>query len=236
MYALISDLHSNLEALNAVIDDIKVREIADIFFLGDAVGYGPDPDRCVEIVSESCRISIAGNHDHAAAGLISTASLNKDARKAVEWTRSVIKRESLDFLRALELSRQIEDEILLVHSTPVEPGKWHYILDMNDAEISFRHFTQKICAVGHSHIPLIMECLPSGELKLCSNNVMPQESARYIVNTGSVGQPRDGDPRASYAVIADNGIEIVRIEYNYKVTQEKILKAGLPAALAARLE
>jgi predicted phosphodiesterase len=236
-YAVLSDVHANFEALEAVFHDIKKRRIKKIIFLGDAVGYGPNPNECIEAIKDRCIVMLAGNHDYAVAGLTDANCFNDYARLAVEWTLSVITEANLDFLRTLSISKTLDkDNIFLVHSTPNNPEEWHYLLTLYDAETSFNCFDQKICFLGHSHYPIMIERLTSGEMTICKIETKIRETERYIINVGSVGQPRDGDPRASYAVVTDGKVELIRVKYDIEKTQGKMLKAGLPLPLITRLE
>lgn len=234
---MISDVHGNEEALRAVLQDIKLRKIKDILFLGDAVGYGANPNECVKLLKNNCEEIIAGNHDYAILGLTDVSNFNDYARAAVEWTSSVMGKTSLSFLKSLPLVKILEKEdILLVHSTPKEPGNWNYILSRWDAEVNFHHFEQKICLIGHSHQSSIIEYSIHGEMITRRHTARIEETKRYIINAGSVGQSRDGDPRACYAIIKDEKVELIRVKYDISTTQKKMLDAGLPLPLIERLE
>ncbi|MBI4690562.1 MAG: metallophosphoesterase family protein [Nitrospirae bacterium] len=236
-YAVISDVHANLEALETVLQDIKKRKIKDTLFLGDTVGYGPNPNECIELLKDSCKIMLAGNHDWAVIGLTDIDYFNEYARAAVEWTWSVIKKQGVEFLKTLPIIKVLKrDNMLLVHSTPKEPEEWHYLLTLGDAESNFHSFEQKMCFLGHSHSPSMIERLPSGEMVTYKEDVMLGKVERYIINVGSVGQPRDGDPRACYAIADDEKVELIRIKYNFWETQKKMHDAGLPLPLIERLE
>lgn len=236
LYAVISDVHANLEALSTVLQDIKKRKIKDILFLGDAVGYGPNPNECLDVLSKRCMLAIAGNHDRAAIGLANIDYFNKHARESIKWTAATLTKKNIDILNSLPLIKVLKnDSILLVHSTPKEPEEWHYLLSLWDAEVNFHYFEQMFCFLGHSHQPFIIERIPSGELLTYKDAVKVNEKNRYIINAGSVGQPRDRDPRACYAIINDGKIEIIRLEYDIEKTQEKMKKAGLPLHLIERL-
>ncbi len=236
MYAVISDVHSNLHALEAVIGDIEGRKINDIYFAGDAVGYGPKPDRCLEIIKKYCKICIAGNHDWAVIGYTDINYFNEYAREAIFWTKNNISDDHMSDLEGYNIIKSSKEyDALFVHATPKDPELWNYIFSLYDAEIHFNYFNQPICFIGHSHNPVVMERLHSGELLLHRNNVKIKPQSKYIVNVGSVGQPRDGDPRASYAIIKGNSIEIVRVEYDIKKTQEEMKEAALPEKLIERL-
>lgn len=235
-YAVISDVHANIEALRAVLTEIRNKKITDILFLGDAVGYGPDPDECVEVLKSECKVLLAGNHDKAAIGLTDIEFFTPYARAAIEWTKETITEKTISILKDLPVSKEIEDnKILLVHSTPKQPEEWHYLLSLWDAEINFHYFENKICLLGHSHRPSIIERLPSGEMIAYRNEAMIGDVERYMINAGSVGQPRDGDPMACYVVIDDESVKLHRVEYDIKKTQDKMRRAGLPIQLRERL-
>ena len=235
-YAVLSDVHANLEALEAVLRDADKRNIEDILFLGDAVGYGPDPNECVELLERRCKILIAGNHDWGVTGLTDINYFNEYARYAIEWTMGVITDAHSKLLRSLPAGKESkDDDMLLVHSTPREPEKWHYLLTLRDAEMNFDYFDNTFCFLGHSHQPFIIEKVPSGELLEYTETARIKKSSRYIINAGSVGQPRDGDARASYIVIGNSEVEIVRIPYNIEGVQEKMRKEYLPYPLIERL-
>ncbi|MBI4684079.1 MAG: metallophosphoesterase family protein [Nitrospirae bacterium] len=236
-YAVISDVHANLEALEAVLNDIEKRKIKDILFLGDAVGYGPNPNECIEMLEACCKIMLAGNHDFAVLGFTDISRFNEYARKAVEWTSAVITEKNLNVLKELPAVKVLKKaDMLLVHSTPKEPEEWHYLMTLWDAENNFNYFEQRICLLGHSHQPSIIERLPSGKMLTYKDNAELKKIERYIVNAGSVGQPRDGDPRACYAVINGENVEIVRVKYDIQKTQKKMQNAGLSLLLIERLE
>ncbi len=235
-YAVFSDVHSNQEALRSVLKDLKKRRIHDVFFIGDSVGYGPEPNECIEILKDESKVLLAGNHDWGVCGLTDISFFNQYARAAIEWTQKVISQENIRDLGTLSVISKLENEdITLVHSTPYEPEQWHYIFTLSDAEFNFQHFETKLCFVGHSHQPFIIEKLPSGELLTegVISSIKPE--SRYIINVGSIGQPRDGDPRASYAVIDDEKVEIVRVVYDIGATQKKMVSEGLPLPLIQRL-
>ncbi len=235
-YAVLSDVHSNLEALEAVLHDVGIRKIEDILFLGDAVGYGPNPNECIELLVKNCKILLAGNHDWGVIGQTDITYFNEYARAAIEWTRDVLTEKNLKTLKSFPITEVIEKgDMLLVHSTPKEPQEWHYLLTLWDAEINFHYFSKKFCFLGHSHYPFIIERLPSGELVTYKERAHKGQTGRYIMNVGSVGQPRDGDPRAGYAIVDDEKMEIIRVSYDIEAAQKKMSKAGLPALLIERL-
>jgi predicted phosphodiesterase len=236
-YALISDIHGNLEALRAVIMEIMKQDVDKVIFLGDIVGYGPAPNECIETLSGFADILIAGNHDFGAVGMTDINTFNPFAQAAIVWTIGVLTSENRRFLKQLPITHVIEDEsIFLVHSTPGEPEAWHYLINSGDTKRSFGHFNEKICFLGHTHIPAIMELAPDGKITVYKDGSGIKEGCRYIVNAGSVGQPRDGDPDAAYALFDTNSVEIKRVSYDILVTQKRMRDAGLPFPLIERLE
>jgi predicted phosphodiesterase len=235
-YAVISDVHANLEALQAVLKEIERERVDSILFLGDSVGYGPDPNECTEIVRDRTDVFIAGNHDRAAAGMNNITNFNPFAMVAIEWTGKVLTYENRDFLKGLPLTKELkDDDIFLVHGSPKEPHKWHYLRSEYDAQDNFPYFREKMCFVGHSHAPFIIEYTAKGRTAFHYNHTTIKEKSRYIINAGSIGQPRDGNPDAAYALLRDDTIEINRVSYDILVTQKKMKKAGLPSYLINRL-
>jgi predicted phosphodiesterase len=234
--AVISDVHGNLEALDAALADIKKRKVRKILFLGDAVGYGPDPNGCIETLFENANALIAGNHDRAAIGLTDIEYFNENAKAAIIWTESVLTKKNREALGGLQILKAMGKEgFFLVHSTPKEPEQWHYLLTLFDAETNFDFFEQRLCLLGHSHMPFIIERLPSGEMITHRAGAALNGLNRYIINVGSVGQPRDGDSRAAYALLYEERAEIVRVQYDIGRTQRKMREAGLPLPLIERL-
>jgi len=232
-----SDIHANLEALDACITDFKKEHLDKLFFLGDVVGYGPDPNKCVEIVDKKADIKILGNHDAAAIGLLNTSYFNQYAQASMNYTAQVISDKNLKKLKMFLIEATF-DMFKMVHSSPTDPSAWGYILDLEDAEESFKHFEQQVCVIGHSHRPVIIK-----KYKINRCEPVPHDFARidddyrYIVNIGSVGQPRDGDPRACYMIFDSetNIVSLKRVEYDYEKTQEKMRKAALPRFLVERI-
>lgn len=236
MYAVLSDVHSNLEALKSVLHDIRKRAITSIYVAGDIVGYGPEPDECLEILRQGGRKIIAGNHDFGVAGVEDPEKFNEYARIAIQWTKEKMLKDNIKFLGLLPLKIvDNTEDITLVHSTPFEPEEWHYLHDETDAEINFLNFSTRLCFVGHSHRPFIFEKTEQGDMITYKQSANIKSGNRYIINTGSVGQPRDRDPRSSYAIVDDKHIEIVRVSYDIETTQDKMVKAGLPIQLINRL-
>lgn len=235
-YAIISDVHANLEALENVLKEIEKEKVDEVLFLGDAVGYGPNPNECIDLLKQNAGLMVAGNHDWAAVNMGGYGHFNPFARIAIEWTQKILSPGNRDFLRKLPLTAKIEEaNIFLVHGTPREPGNWHYFLSKYDAAVNLEHFEEKICFVGHSHQPFIIESTERHGTNTFYPFTEVGINQRYIVNTGSVGQPRDANPDASYVILKDNRIEIKRVSYDIVVTQNKMKKAGLPEYLIERL-
>ncbi len=235
-YAIISDIHSNLEALHAVLREIAKESVTALYFLGDAVGYGPDPNDCIELLRNVSEVFIAGNHDRGAIGISDITSFNPYAMIAIDWTKNVLTEENREFLKTLSLTHEVEGKnIFLVHSSPKDPERWRYLESKESAIKNFPYFQQTFCFVGHSHIPFIAEQSKNGKTVMYYTSAEIREDHRYIINTGSVGQPRDGNPNACYVILRNNLIEIKRVPYDILLTQKKMKDAGLPDYLITRL-
>jgi diadenosine tetraphosphatase ApaH/serine/threonine PP2A family protein phosphatase len=235
---ILSDIHSNLEAFQAVLQDLSHEQVDQMLFLGDVVGYAADPGPCIETLRGLTPHMVAGNHDWAAAGLTDIDYFNPVARAAIEWTAGSITADHAAFLKGLPLTVSLPD-ILLVHATACQPEAWDYIFSMEDASQCFRHCDQHICFIGHSHYPISFAQDEEGDISvLGSASFTLLDSCRYIINVGSVGQPRDGDPRAAYGIYKpeEASFHIKRVPYDIKRTRGKIIAAGLPPFLAERLE
>lgn len=226
--AIISDIHANLEALVKAFSVIDQNQIDEIICLGDVVGYGANPNECFELVQKRCSTILLGNHDQAAIDFSEASDFTIHARLAIEWTSRVLSQEYKDLIEKLPLTTVIED-YLFVHASPFEPEKWHYIISDADAEFAFDFFTQRHCFVGHSHVAgVFSEDRPDRENK---------DGPRTVINVGSIGQPRDGNPKLSFGILesSEGRYKNVRADYNKIVTAEKIVRAGLPRVLGERL-
>jgi diadenosine tetraphosphatase ApaH/serine/threonine PP2A family protein phosphatase len=237
---VISDIHANLVALEAALADAAGR-YERIWFLGDLVGYGPDPNECVEgLRGLEPSVALSGNHDWAVLDKLDTEEFNTDARKAINWTRRALTTENRDYLNELPPLR-VEPPFTLVHASPRHPV-WEYILDLQTALENFEHFDTSHCLVGHSHIPALFaldERLAELTFSLVGDGeIVELSQGRLILNPGSIGQPRDGDPRASYALLDDEAMtwELRRVPYDVAETQRRMREAGLPKRLIERLE
>lgn len=233
MFAVISDIHGNLEALTTVLEDIESRQISDIVCLGDIVGYGPDPEPCVDMVMRYCRFSISGNHDYAV--LTEPEGFVPIARQAVEYTRRMMtenipsvpkKQERWDYLKSMLLKKQ-EEGYFFVHGSPRDP-RYEYVLPtdvtygLKDKLDEIFSLFEGICFVGHSHMPGVFtedfHFFRPNEI----GNEYRHKNGKLVVNVGSVGQPRDGDRRSCYAVVDGGRITFCRPRYDFSATADKI--------------
>lgn len=236
-YAIISDIHSNLEALKRVLEQLKEESINKYVCLGDIVGYAANPNECVDTVRALTDMVIAGNHDYAAVRLTDISFFNPVAAQAAIWTGKTLTHENKDYLTNLGLSFSLEN-LFFVHSSPRNPELWYYVLSLNDAKEGFSVFEEKICFLGHTHQPITFT-ERAGRYGVVEDSTFAiKEEYRYMVNVGSIGQPRDSDPRACYVIYDTDEqlVEIRRLPYEVETAQEKIRQAGLPEFLARRLE
>jgi predicted phosphodiesterase len=234
-FAILSDIHANLEALEAVLQDAEEHKCTHYACLGDVVGYNANPHECVERMRElDCPI-VKGNHDEQASLLESSRDFNPLAEHAIEWTRDNLTDEDKQWLRDLRFQRQVRD-FTIVHATLDTPAQWGYVFNILDAAASFTYQHTTICFFGHTHVPMAF-VRDQGVSRLQIEQLSIDPSKKYFINTGSVGQSRDGDWRAAYCIYdADkNVIEQRRVSYQLAVTQKKITEAGLPPLLAQRL-
>lgn len=234
---VISDIHANLKALETVLE--SAGEFDAVWCLGDIVGYGPDPNDCIEVVKTLPNLAcVLGNHDVAILGQMDVRLFNEEARSTINWQLSQLTPENFAFLKTLPDRVSVSD-CLLVHGSPRQPV-WEYILDPYVARMNFELFSEDYCFVGHSHQPLISHLDPkSGKMSWTShvNEKVYQLSPKTILNPGSVGQPRDNDPRASYGIFDDESHEwqLFRIDYPIEITQQRIIDYKLPSKNAQRL-
>jgi len=216
LYGIIADIHSNLEALQAILPEL--RGVDQIICLGDIVGYGPNPNECLEVIRQNRIVSIAGNHDRAAVGLMETVRFNDSARRAIEWTGAELTPANRKYLADLPLLLKFPD-FQVVHGSLRSPLE-EYIFGLKEALPTTERMSKNLLFVGHTHLPL---CL--------------KERGKEIINPGAVGQPRDGDPRASFGIYDSdkNLFTFCRAEYNIPPVQEKMKNAGLPLSLIERI-
>ena len=236
---IISDIHSNSEAINSVLKNIK--EVDEFICLGDIVGYGADPNYCIEKIKDlNCRC-IGGNHDFAVVGKVNINYFNYAARAAILWTSLQLKKENHNFLLNLKKKIELRNDVFAVHGSPQNP-LLEYILDKDTASLIFNKFDFKIYFVGHSHLAGCFSFNKNNNQIDCMNfsnggYIEIHKNKRYIINCGSVGQPRDGNPKASYGIydLKYGIINIYRVSYPIHLAQDKIINAGLPRSLADRL-
>lgn len=227
---VISDIHSNLTALDAVLAD--AGEFDAVWCLGDLVGYGPDPNECIDRIRQLSNLQcIIGNHDAAVIGSLDTNTFNIEAQTALIWTQNVLSEEGKRFLNNLPQS-MVLDHVTLAHGSPRHPV-WEYLLDSLTATKNFEFFKSPFCFVGHTHLPLIFQLSKNdqqADLSIPEPNRLFNMVQRSILNPGSVGQPRDRDPRAAYAIyIPENHTwNIRRIPYNINSVQTRMKTVGLP--------
>jgi diadenosine tetraphosphatase ApaH/serine/threonine PP2A family protein phosphatase len=234
---IISDIHANLPALEAVLADAGQFDSA--WCLGDLVGYGPDPNECIERIRNLPNLEcIMGNHDAAAVGAIDVDAFNPDARKTVLWTRERLTPANKEYLKKLPDRIKLE-YITLVHGSPFKPI-WEYLLDTRSATISFEFYDTPYCFVGHTHLP-VLYYMP--DTRVTAQLIVPEHvsqmtlAPRAIINPGSVGQPRDRDSRSAYAILdmTDFTWEWHRVEYDIQGVQERMRKENLPERHITRL-
>ena len=238
-YAIIGDIHANLTAFNAVMADSECQGGVDkIWCIGDIIGYGPDPHDCIELLRQTNHVCVAGNHDWAAIGKIDTADFNPDAAAASQWTAQQLNTSDIEYLENLPLVIE-EDDFTLVHGSPRDPI-WEYLISTSTAKESFNRFKSQFCLVGHSHVPLLFiesDGAYSSKQFLAGIRLALGKD-RLIINPGSVGQPRDDIPDASYAIYDSETklVRLYRVPYDIRSTQDKMVAHGLPLRLIARLE
>lgn len=234
-FAIISDVHANLEALEAVLADADECKCTHFVCLGDVVGYNANPHECVERIRElDCPI-VKGNHDEQASLVESSRDFNELAEHAIAWTRDHLTEEDKEWLRNLRLQRQVRD-FTIVHATLDTPAQWGYVFNNLDAAASFTYQYTTICFFGHTHVPMAF-VRDDGVKRMKIEQLQIEPGKKYFINTGSVGQPRDGDWRAAYCVydVAANNVEQRRVKYDVAAAQKKITNADLPSLLAERL-
>ena len=236
-YAVLGDIHSNWEALSAVLADAESQGVTHYCCVGDIVGYNADPELCIDKIRELAGDSVVrGNHDHYCSRDENLNGFHPLAADVVDWTRKRLNDSQREWLANLRYSRTVET-FMLVHATLDSPEMWGYVFDKLEAEANFAYQMCSVCFFGHTHVPLAFEKagIVRGGLY---TKLRITAGRKYYINVGSVGQPRDGDSRAAYAIydLTQNVVELRRVEYDIKATQEKIRAAGLPERAATRLE
>jgi predicted phosphodiesterase len=234
-YAILADIHGNLEALTSILEDAKEQNVDENICLGDIVGYGANPEECVKLIRENNFMCVAGNHDHAAIGKLDITMFNQYAREASIWTGQQLSEESKKFLESTPFVEHLPN-ITLVHGSLQSPELFNYIQTVRDAEYNFRMLDKPVCFCGHSHVPLTFFYTDPMTYSLEFDIDIDFES-KTIVNVGSVGQPRDEHPESSYAIYDEDAgkVTVRRVPYDVETASKKIAEAGLPKALALRL-
>lgn len=235
-FGVLGDIHANLEALESVLADAKKQGVGAFVSVGDLVGYNANPGECVNLIREMNCVVVRGNHDHYCSHDECLDDFHPLAAEVVDWTRRQLTVDQVDFLKGLRMRASVRG-FTLVHSTLDMPEKWGYVFDVLEAEASFNYQTTTVCFHGHTHVPAIYDRVGGRVNRLTVPFARVALGKKLFVNTGSVGQPRDGDPRASYAIfdMKLGNVELRRVQYNIEKAQEKIRAAGLPERLARRL-
>ena len=235
-HAIFADIHSNWEALERALDYLRGEKVDKVCVLGDTIGYGANPNECFGWMIQSAEVALLGNHEKAITNPELLEHFNPDARQASEWTAGVLKPEYQK--KILEL-RYLHINLFstMAHGSPDNPQEFRYLFSSEDARSSFHAFETPLCFVGHTHVPSLFSEAHESVRYLPPGNYQLERNERYILNPGSVGQPRDRDPRLAFGIFDDKQwtFELVRLEYDNQKAADKIRKAGLPAYLADRL-
>jgi len=241
-YLVLTDIHANLEALEACLADARDRRCEQTLVLGDLVGYGADPNGVIDrVLALKPTAIVRGNHDKVACGLEQAEGFNAVAKSAAKWTLDVLTPEYRDWLAALPQGpTQVDDVVEICHGSPFDEDA--YIFDELDALRALKVSTRPLCLFGHTHYPITFELANEtidsvGSSSASETLVQLRDGCKYLINPGSVGQPRDGDPRAAYAIVdtTERRVELFRAPYNVEEAQAKVVRAGLPEVLAQRL-
>ncbi len=235
----ISDIHSNFEALRAVLSFFKKEKVEQVICAGDIIGYGAEPNECIETIKNVSVLNVYGNHEAALTGLLPEENFNTYAKEAIDWHRNKVKTDNFDFIHELKLEAVFDKFIKIVHASPVRPQQFPYLITEREYAEALISYREKICIVGHTHAPAVFyydaERYHFGEIS--NDTFLIEGDFKYIINVGSVGQPRDGDKRACCGIYdyETNIFKIRRVEYDFMAARNKIIKAGLPPFLGERL-
>jgi predicted phosphodiesterase len=234
-FAIIADIHGNLEAFQVVLEDIKEQNCTHYACLGDVVGYNADPKKCLDMVREMNIPCVKGNHDEYCSSNDAMEGFNPAAAQAVAWTRKQLSEDDKQWLRDLKYQRMV-NSFTIVHATLDGPQRWGYVFDKLAAAASFTYQNTPICFFGHTHVPVafMRDSMVRGGTY---SKFKIEPGKKYFVNVGAVGQPRDNNPKAAYVIydVDEGTIELRRLDYDIPTAQKKIIKAGLPERLAERL-
>jgi len=235
-FAILSDIHSNLESLQVVLEHAREQKCTHYVCLGDIVGYGPNPKECLDIIRGLNCPTVMGNHDEYCATQLDLAGFNPMAAEAIKWTRDQLGEEDKAWLSGLKYVRTVES-FTIVHATLDLPEKWAYVFDRLAAGASFNYQHTAVCFNGHTHVPIAFVRGVTGIQAGLYSRIKVEIGRKYFINVGSIGQPRDRNPKAAYVIfdLLNNVIELHRLDYDIGLTQKKIHQAGLPASLADRL-
>jgi diadenosine tetraphosphatase ApaH/serine/threonine PP2A family protein phosphatase len=234
-FAIFGDIHANLQALEAVLSDARTQLCTHYVCLGDIVGYNANPRECLSIVRGLECPTVKGNHDEQASLIANQEGFNPLAEEAIQWTREQLGEDEKHWLRELRLQRQVRD-FTIVHASLDTPHKWDYVFNQLDAATSFSYQHTTLCFIGHTHMPKAY--VRDGSVRSLPLDILSlQQGKKYLINVGSVGQPRDGDWRSAYCIYdtTSNEVELRRVEYDIATAQAAIRAAGLPDKLADRL-
>ena len=238
VFAVLGDIHANIEALSAVLEDCRAQGVTDYLCTGDVIGYNASPKECMDAVKALACPVVKGNHDHYVSSLsVNLNDFQPHAAAVIRWTREQLATEDLQWLADLPYVVTVMG-MTLVHSTNDKPETFGYVFDNLQADANFVHQKTPICFHGHTHCPMIYEKSMNGVWRIDPQEMRLQPGRKYFINVGSVGQPRDGDPRAAYMIydVASRVVKFRRIEYDIAAAQAKIRAAGFPERLAERLQ
>lgn len=235
---VISDIHGNYHALTAVLDVIDNLKVEKVICLGDVVGYGAMPNECINLLRDRDIPTLAGNHDHAAVGMTDTTYFNDIAKRAIQWTKDCITEENAAWLKERPYVIEISPHFYFVHASPREPKAWNYVLTFSEAREAFEEFDQDFCFIGHSHQPVVVE--KNGDDLTCPEDFAStpiKAGCRYLINVGSVGQPRDHNPAGCFVHVDLDSplIRFTRVDYEIEAAKDAIMREDLPWELADRL-
>jgi predicted phosphodiesterase len=236
-YLVFSDVHGNVEALERVLEEAAAQRPDIIVSLGDVVGYGANPNECIDLVEEFAHIKIGGNHDLAIAGITDSDDFNRIAKRAIQWTAKMLKPQRIELLSMYDLIKR-HGSCVFAHASPLSPLDWEYVYTVKQAQRIIEERSEKFVFVGHTHVPGIVLWDRRNGCRVVDSSILQiRPENHYLVNVGSIGQPRDGIAAASYALLdtKKGTVSIRRIPYDIEQAQEKIRSAGLPESLASRL-
>jgi len=226
--ALLSDIHANLPAFSSTFSAIDQLGVDKVYCLGDILGYGPFPNECISLVQERCDVVIKGNHDSGVIGETPLHWFNDHGLRSILWTQKHITGENFEYIKGLSLLT-VQHDLTIVHASPLDPAAWTYVFTWREASDCFASFSTQLCFIGHTHIPIVV-----GEDSTINAF---RRGCRFLINVGSVGQPRDGNPQACFGLLDTDAwsYELRRVEYDIQKTAQAIRDAGLPDFLAKRL-